>query len=57
MNVTSIKPKQGQKDRQRNKAAVLHAWDRLFPKERAVRGKEARLDVDAEVRRKAKEAL
>lgn len=59
MGVTSLKAKQGQKDRQRHKAAVLDAWDRLFPKEREAQqvGKQSRLDTDAEVRRKAKEAL
>lgn len=59
MSVTSLKAKQGQKDRQRHKAAVLDAWDRLFPKAREAQqvGKASRLDTDAEVRRKAKEAL
>lgn len=59
MNVTSPKARQVKADRQRHKSAVLDAWDRLFPKERAAQqiGKQSRLDVDAEVRRKAKEAL
>lgn len=59
MVIHTLKAKQGQKDRQRHKAAVLDAWDRLFPKEREARqvGKLSRLDTDAEVRRKAKEAL
>jgi hypothetical protein len=59
MIIHTFKAKQGQKDRQRHKAAVLDAWDRLFPKAREARqvGKQSRLDTDAEVRRKAKEAL
>ena len=59
MSVISLKAKQAKKDRQRHKAAVLDAWDYLFPKERTVQqiGKASRLDVNAEVRRKAKEAL
>lgn len=46
-------------DRAAHKALVLNAWDRLFPKDRAAQqvGKQSRLDVNPEVRRKAKEAL
>ena len=59
MTVTSLKAKQNKADRQRHKFAVLDAWDRLFPKERATQqiGKQSRLDTNAEVRRKAKQAL
>lgn len=46
-------------DRTAYKALVLDTWDRLFPKDREAHriGKESRLDVDPEVRRKAKQQL
>ena len=46
-------------DRSAYKSRGMDAWDRLFPEESKAQriGKQSRLDVDPEVRRKAKHQL
>lgn len=46
-------------DRTAYKSLVLDAWDRMFPKEREAQriGKESRIDIDPDIRRKAKQQL
>lgn len=55
--VFSIQPKLKQTRQGQYKAAVLTAWDALFPKQRMELGKPDRLDTDPTVRRKAKQQL
>ena len=58
MKVTKLSDKRKQTQRANYKAAVLDAFDALFPKERQQAiGKPQRLDTDPEVRRKAKQQL
>ncbi|MCG3782744.1 hypothetical protein [Delftia acidovorans] len=59
MKVTKLQDKRKQAQRANYKAAVLDAFDALFPKERQQQaiGKPQRLDTDPEVRRKAKQQL
>ncbi|MDH0423513.1 hypothetical protein [Delftia tsuruhatensis] len=59
MKVNKLNDKRKQAQRASYKAAVLDAFDALFPKERQQQaiGKPQRLDTDPEVRRKAKQQL
>lgn len=59
MKIVSLTAKKNQANRAAYKQLVLDAWDRLNPKEREAQrvGKPERLDVDPEVRRKAKQQL
>lgn len=59
MKVNKLNDKRKQAQRDNYKAAVLDAFDALFPKERRQQaiGKPQRLDTDPEVRRKAKQQL
>jgi hypothetical protein len=59
MKVTKLNDKRKQAQLAGYKAAVLDAFDALFPKERQRQaiGKPQRLDTDPEVRRKAKQQL
>jgi hypothetical protein len=59
MKVDQLSEKRKQAQRTNYKAAVLDAFDALFPKERQQQaiGKPQRLDTDPEVRRKAKQQL
>lgn len=57
MKPANLSDKRKQAQRVNYKAAVLNAWDAMFPKERIEVGKPQRLDTDPEVRRKAKQAL
>lgn len=59
MKVTELNEKRKKSQSANYKAAVLNAFDALFPKERQQQsmGKPQRLDTDPEVRRKAKQLL
>lgn len=59
MKVVKLNDKRKQAQRATYRAAVLDAFDALFPKEREQQslGKPQRLDTDAEIRRKAKQLL